>query len=329
MSLTDIRSAYRDVFQTLRAVGRSESNASESRATSTNRTGDTQKSEEPGVVVTLSGNKIESEEAAKEDPRVTALSEKKGRARAKLEELMKRVKLTRKIWQYQPKELAKQLVALAKQLKEVLDEYKSAQKELAKLQGSLGAGGGGLPAGLGMLTAPPPTAAAAEDPSEADEPEDVEAASADVETGVNGESQELPEEASATETEAGIGETDEATDEDEPSAEETPSNNRPFTYGSVKFERIRLDQTPEAYELRGDLEFAQQAKGVMEEIKDGFRDAKRWAIGFKQTSKDDQKFFEEVGEFLKDLDKELNDYEGELKRSMPPAIWVSRPVSAG
>lgn len=325
MSLTDIRSAYRDVFQTLRAVGRSETNASDGRAAALSSADKAKKSDEPGVVVTLSGNRIESEEAAKEDPRVTALSEKKGRARAKLEELMKRIKLTRKIWQYQPKELAKQLVALAKQLKEILDEYKSAQTELAKLQGSLGAAGGGLPAGLGSLTMPSPTGAATEEPTETDTADEADGTSADAEMEANSSRQDLPDASEAASTEA---DTDTAETENAASEESQPPE-RPFTYGNVKFERIRLDQTPEAFVLRSDIEFAQQAKGVMEEIKDGFRDAKRWAVGFKQTSKDDQKFFEDVEDFLKDLDKELNDYEGELKRAMPPAIWVSKPVAAG
>lgn len=325
MSLTDIRSAYRDVFQTLRAVGRSETDNEQSRAaTSASSSDKTSRSDQPGVVVTLSGNRIESEEAAKEDPRVTALSEKKGRARAKLEELMKRIKLTRKVWQYQPKELAKQLVALTKQLKEIVDEYKSAQKELAKLQGSLGAGGG-LPAGLGALTMPPPAAAATEETSEADEADEASAdIEADAETEASAAIQHVPDEAEPVAAHPGS----DPEPEEDAAAEDTSSPERPFSYGNVKFERIRLDQTPEAYQLRSDIEFAQEAKGLMEEIKDGFRDAKRWAIGFKQTSKDDQKFFEEVEDFLKDFDKELRDYEGELKRAMPPAIWVSRPVAA-
>lgn len=313
MSLTDVRSAYRDVFQTLRAVGRSGPNSQDVRESAAdNRATASKRSEEPGVVVTLSGNRIEDDNAAKEDPRIQALEEKKGRARGQLVELAKRIKLARKIWQYQPKELAKQLVALAKQLKEILDDYKSAQSELAELRG--GSMGGGMPAGLAGLTAPPPATGSSETETETADDMDNEAASAEAEAEVEVEAvselDDVPEAASELET-----------------AEEVPPQPA-FSYGDVKFERIRLDQTPEAFTLRGDIEFAKGAKELSGKLKEAFEDVKRWAIGFKQDSKDEQKFYDSVGKVLNKLDKELFDYVGELQRTMPPAIWVSRPVAS-
>ena len=96
----------------------------------------------------------------------------------------------------------------------------------------------------------------------------------------------------------------------------------------MQYERVRLDQTPEAMELRGDLEFTNFAKGLTSELRDAFRDVKRWAIGFKQNDKDSEKLYENTDKELKQLEKELGQFEDDLRRAMPPSIWVSQPVQA-
>ena len=320
MSVTDIRNAYRNVFQTLRATARSDASTGSAHLNSAEPRKNAERTDAPDVVVTLSGNRIEQDSSQKQDPRITALSERKGRARGKLEELTKRIKLARKIWQYQPRELAKQLVSLSKQLKEILNEYKSVQKELAKLLGpGIGAASGGVPAGLSGLTAAPPVPAGETETAE-NEPE----ADSDV-----SEAQELDAHTSRetdTQTTEASAETD-APEVNESAPEATPGTS--FSYGDTKFERVRLDQTPVAMELRSDIEFAAQAKGLSEMLKEAFQDVKRWAIGFKQDSKDDQKLYDATEKVLNDLHKELRDYESELKRAMPPAIWVTQPVATG
>lgn len=96
MSLTDIRASYRDAFQTLRNVAREAPAHRNGVAAGTSQT---KPSEAPsGVVVELSSKAAKGEEkgdvqSASDNARIEALSQKKGRARAKLQELMKQLKI--------------------------------------------------------------------------------------------------------------------------------------------------------------------------------------------------------------------------------------------
>lgn len=339
MSLTDIRASYRDAFQTLRNVAREDAGP---RNGVSGRPSQTKPSDEPGgVVVELSPRAAKGEEkkdirSAADTARIEALSQKKGRARAKLQELMKQLKLVRKVWQYQPKELAKQIVRLAKALKEIVTEYKAAQQELAELQASM-AGGGGMPPVPAIPIVPPSAGAGTEEQTEGDEAAR-EQMRAEAETAVTEAEAELHAEA-----ETGEAETDEAAaqgagvetgtvetdaEAEDGAAETDGAPGQLKAYGAVKFERVRLDQTPEAFELRGDIDFVKEAKGVQEKLKEMFWDVKRWAIGFDKNSKDDRKLYEVTEKVLKKMDKELGDYQDDLQKAMPPAIWVSRPVQA-
>ena len=132
--------------------------------------------------------------------------------------------------------------------------------------------------------------------------------------------------AQGADAEASAVETGAETEDDTAETEGAPGQIK--AYGAVKFERVRLDQTPEAFELRGDIDFVKEAKGVQEKLKEMFWDVKRWAIGFDKNSKDDRKLYEVTEKVLKKMDKELGDYLDELQKAMPPAIWVSRPVQA-
>ncbi|MAK61193.1 MAG: hypothetical protein CMK09_09470 [Ponticaulis sp.] len=327
MSLTSIRDSYHEVFQTLRKVAERE-DATADRAKPREIYG-AKLSDKPAFEVSLSAEasqKTEKSEVPDVDPRVEALSREKGRARERLIELGKQIKLVRKIWQYQPKELAKQLIRLAQELKDVLTDYKKAQKELAELRGSMSSGGAGMAMpNVSIPSATPPSAETSED-GETPSPDDMQK---DAEQAVEFAEAELAHLPDETEDEvASVPVPAEEPDERVPDTDETSLKGL-TAYGPMKIERFRLDQTPEAFELRGDLEFVNGAKSLLKELKDAFGDVKRWAIGFDQDGKDDRKLYELTGKVLKKLEKDLTDYEVELREMMPPAIWVSRAVPAG
>ena len=240
----------------------------------------------------------DAKKSSPDDARIEALSREKGRAREALLRIREEIKLMRKVWQFQPREMAKQIARLAKELKEVLSDYKKVQKALADLQGGA-AGGGMVMPDVGGLTA-----SVAADPSGAEE------------DGSEGQ-------AKATSDMDKSGDVDpDAISE----AEDLPDTQRQEAV--MQYERVRLDQTPEAMELRGDLEFTNFVKGLTSELRDAFRDVKRWAIGFKQNDKDSEKLYDNTDKELKQLEKELGQFEDDLRRAMPPSIWVSQPVRA-
>lgn len=324
MSLTDIRSAYRDVFQTLRRVGEREERTSETGFGPSVFSEAQKQTDKPSVEVSLSvqaQEKAEDTEINDVDPRVEVLSREKGRARARLIELGKQLKLVRKIWQFQPKELAKQLVRLAKELKEVLDDYKKVQKELAEILGSASGGGAmGMPA----IPSVPPAAPAAT----ADEPASEQDMQDEADRAVEAAEAEFANDVEKAEFEAGP---DDVPSEDsveaEDAANEAPPEEGLSSYGQVKFERYRLDQTPAAMELRNDLEFVGFVKGLHKKLKEAFGDVKRLAPGLNQDSKDDRKLYELTGKVLKKLEKEIIEYEADLHKAMPPAIWVTKAIA--
>ncbi len=240
----------------------------------------------------------DAKKSSPDDARIEALSREKGRAREALLRIREEIKLMRKVWQYQPREMAKQIARLAKELKEVLGDYKKVQKALADLQGSA-AGGGMVMPDVGGVGLAPASTASAEDESA---PDDEDSATTDPNAVEQIDQNEVVE------------------------AEVAPDAQRQEAI--IQYERVRLDQTPEAMELRGDLEFTNFVKGLTSELRDAFRDVKRWAIGFKQNDKDSEKLYENTDKQLKQLEKELGQFEDDLRRAMPPSIWVSQPVEA-
>lgn len=254
----------------------------------------------------------DSKKVSADDARIEALSREKGRAREALERIKDEIKLMRKVWQYQPQEMAKQIARLAKELKEILTTYKKVQKELASLQGGNAAGGGLAMPAMGGMVAPAATGQAEGTSDQTDTDSAGEAETADGQASVADEAAEPAE--------AG----DAAGDTSDESLEDTGDRQQQV----IQYERVRLDQTPEAFELRGDLEFVRFVKGLKNELRDAFNDVKRWAIGFNQDDKASQKLYNETEKGLKKLEKDLGDFEDDLRRSMPPSIWVSQPVEA-
>ena len=257
---------------------------------------------------TLSTAKDDIETSKPEDARIEALSREKGRAREALERIREEIKLMRKMWQFQPREMAKQIARLAKELKEVLDDYKKVQKALADLQGGAVGAGAAMPsisgAGLPIATSAPAetgeTATDSDDPAASNQ--DVQREEMHKDTDIDGEVDDVSQ------------------------TPEVPDHTR--LQAVTQYERVRLDQTPAAMELRGDLEFAGFVKGLTGELRDAFRDVKRWAIGFKQDDKESEKLYEATEKGLKQLEKELGQFEDDIRRAMPPSIWVSQPVVA-
>ena len=239
-----------------------------------------------------------SKPSTADDARIEALSREKGRAREALLRIREEIKLMRKVWQFQPREMAKQIARLAKELKEVLSDYKKVQKALADLQGSA--------AGSGMIMP------------------DVGGLGASMATGASGDSEDTSDDEAAENSD--INEPDDVDPDTVAESDNLPDTQRKEAV--MQYERVRLDQTPEAMELRGDVEFTNFVKGLTSELRDAFRDVKRWAIGFKQTDKESEKLYDNTGKELKQLEKELGNFEDDLRRAIPPSIWVSQPVQA-
>ncbi len=240
----------------------------------------------------------DAKKSSPDDARIEALSREKGRAREALLRIREEIKLMRKVWQFQPREMAKQIARLAKELKEVLNDYKKVQKALADLQGSA-AGGGMVMPDVGVL-------------------------GASMAAGASGEGEDASEDEAAAHSD--IDKPGDVDPDAVAEAEDLPDTQRQDAV--MQYERVRLDQTPEAMELRGDLEFTNFVKGLTSELRDAFRDVKRWAIGFKQNDKDSEKLYDNTDKELKQLEKELGQFEDDLRRAMPPSIWVSQPVQA-
>lgn len=317
MSQITDQTFLRDSFRTERDSARIKDAIASSTARSRSASEATQKSAvetmNDSVRVSLSeaaekaAAEAEEEAAALEsDPRVEALERKKNQAREALERIREEIKLVRKAWQYQPQEMAKQIVRLAGELKEALDLYKSAQKDLAKLQGGMGGGLGMAMAGLSGLAIPAASAPAEEEAGE----DEVQAADPTM-AEAGGEAESAETENLASEDEA------------------VPAEDAVKAYGKqVEFERIRLDQTAEAYALKGDMDFVNAVRGLTKELRDAFGDVQRWAISFDQDDEDSRKLYEFTGKTLKALEKEIDQYEADIRKAMPPAIWVSRPITA-
>ncbi len=239
-----------------------------------------------------------SKPSTADDARIEALSREKGRAREALLRIREEIKLMRKVWQFQPREMAKQIARLAKELKEVLSDYKKVHKALADLQGSAAGGGMIMP--------------------------DVGSLGASMATGASGDSEDTSDDEAAENSD--INEPDDVDPDTVAESDNLPDTQRKEAV--MQYERVRLDQTPEAMELRGDLEFTNFVKGLTSELRDAFRDVKRWAIGFKQNDKESEKLYDNTDKELKQLEKELGKFEDDLRRAIPPSIWVSQPVQA-
>ncbi len=251
-----------------------------------------------------------------QDPEVARYSREKYQARETFERLVKELKMVRKVWANKPEELAEQLLRLGAELAKVAKQYQAAQKALAQILGERSGMGNGL--AMPAISAP---AVGATSPS-ADPSDDV------------GSSAETAQDAgSDAEAEANrlAGDAAELAD-DNTSSTPTPDTQAvksgAAAYEKVQMKTVRLDESPFAMELRGDIEFASGLRGFATKLREALEEVVKKAPNLPGASRERDEFLEKAGEALEELESEMFKYLGALKRAMPPALRVSQPVSA-
>lgn len=232
----------------------------------------------------------ESEEAKdiNENPEAQRYSREKNQAREAFDRLIEELKIVRKVWANNPEELAAQLVRLGKELAKIVKQYQKAQQALADVLGKSSGSGLSVPS----MSAPAQSANA-------------------------------PEVGDTTSSE--VQETSEVAIKDQPVSD--PARSDAFSaYQKAAGRRIRLDETPYAMELRGDIEFAGKARTFATKLREELEYGQKKAPSLPGHSKEREAFMKEAHKFLEDLEAGLFEYEGALKRAMPPAIHVTVPA---
>ena len=257
---------------------------------------------QPDDKIDLSG---ESDAASDiyENPEVQRYSREKNQALEAFERLKEELKIVRKVWANDPEELAAQLVRLGKQLAKLVKQYQKAQKAMADILGK--ASGGALT--MPSLSMPVTTAAGAPET-------EAKTASSDMPN-----EQDIPAEADMSE------DLPEDAIEDVPEEAAAPpvQSDGLATYQKMTGKRVRLDQTPFATELRFDIQYAHGFREFATELRLELEYSQKKAPAMPGHSEAREEYMEDAHDFLKDLEKELFKYEGELKRAMPPAIYVT------
>lgn len=241
----------------------------------------------------------EKDKEIREDPRIARYSREKTMAREALHRLREEFKIIRKVWAANPQELAVQLARLGKELVKVVKQYKAAQEALSELLGGQSGGAISMPNMTAGMTVSPGGASA--------ETDDTAENKSEADPALEGEAQAEPE------------------------ASELVSSTHKYgmeAYKKLQVETVRLDETPFAMELRGDIEFAGRARVMATELREHFEAGRKKAMNLPGHSEEQEKFLNKVGKALKELEADMMKYEGGLKRAMPPAISVTRPVIA-
>lgn len=224
-----------------------------------------------------------------QDPEIQRWQREKNQAKETFERLREELKMVRKIWAHDPRELAAQLARLGKQLEKVMETYAKAQAALGDLLGGGGVGGGLAPVAVGGVP-----------PAKANEAE----ATPD----------EVPDDIPSAEDVSKI------------KAETKGANIAAETaYAKAEMESVRLDQTPFAMELRGDIEFAQGLRGFATKLREEYEAAFKKLVNDPDRSPEDDKAKKEYDKYFKGLEQMGFELVGHFQKQMPPAISVSVP----
>ncbi|EGF92204.1 hypothetical protein ABI_06370 [Asticcacaulis biprosthecium C19] len=213
-----------------------------------------------------------------DNEQMKAHTERKNRVRQKLEKLMEHLKILRKLFSGNPKEMARALTQVFKDLKAALKEFKDATKGQMDLSFSASA-----------AVVPPPTDSAAQSDVKDG---DTDADKADAETEATAETAEpeaesVPASASAT--------------TEDPNATVTHDE----LVGAVRRE-IGQDG----------LKFLKELKAILAHIEEKMLQPARLQKAAQKPDKDMDKVFEAMDEELKELLKEMKDMERDLKQGV-------------
>ena len=269
-------------------------------------------SSDPEAAEDLNGSKpVENADPATDgieaNPRIQAVSREMGRAKERLIELAKDLKRVQKIWATQPEERARQVMRIAKELKQVLKDYVAAQKAYRRLVGEISSGGmsvSGISVGTtGSMTGAMGEARQSNARSSDAETAQAEAADTDMSSDVEKEAQDISGDKAFVEADRAL------------AARQA--------YGQVKFEKVRMDQTPEAYQLRQDYEFSRSVRDLLTKLKDDFGYSEKMLIVNNRRDDEDMKeLFEEGRKLFKKVNEEVSKFQADIMREMPAAVGM-------
>lgn len=248
-----------------------------------------------------------SEEAQKlskgaAEARKEAAARAKGQARQKVERLVEELKLIKKIWASNPREMTKQLARLAKQLAAAAKEYMKAAKDAGELVQAPSAPAAASPPAAGSGAAVGATDSAQSDQAAA------QTGSADV-IGEPG-----PDRAEAMDAHPG-GDADAAAgDGAEPAAEPAVTRSEAAAaYASRASAQARAEEKEIREERRmlavGDQDFARLVKGVARKIRDLLQETRVKSAFTLREPLEKSEDYKEADRTLKDLEKEMDKVE--------------------
>lgn len=233
-----------------------------------------------------------------DSPVMKAADKDKAFIKQKIEAIKERLKILRKLYSGNPKEMAKALTQIFKDLKAALKEYKAAtDKEIGASAGVVEAI---MPADVPMT---PPAADAA---TPADDAKDQPAAPADPVADPAGDP------ATQTTTQAADPIAAPSADQapTDPATAATANDDKHALYGQIE-EKVKTMAGEDG------LDFTKEIKGLVQWIEDKMLTPARIQMKAKKPDKDTDKAFEDVDKQLKELKQEMEDVERDIKREAP------------
>lgn len=259
-----------------------------------------------------------------QDPEVARYSREKNMARETLERLVKELKMVKKVWANKPEELAEQLLRLGAELAKVAKQYQKAQKALARILGEQS----GINGGLNIPSISMPSGVSHAEPASDVEADHAKQEAKEAEADVSDAEKSADLTVSQADELADDAERIAKTEDDATIENPTEMKSGIAAYQKVKHEKVRLDDTPYAWELRGDMEFATRMREYASKLRESLEEVTKKAGNLPGAGEERDKFLKEAGEALKELEAQMFRYEGAMKRAMPPAVSVMQPVSA-
>ena len=239
-----------------------------------------------------------------EAPTMKASEKDKGFIKQKIESIRDRLKILRKLFSGNPKEMAKALAQVFKELKQALKEYKAATDKEIGISADV----------VGEMMMPPAAATisdadkSADPAADGDKTDDAKAedtqANEDTTSEPPADAQEAAEDAPTADTSA-----DAPTDTTNTTS---PVSDKSGLYAQVEQRVVQMAGND-------GLDFVHQIKGLVNEIEDKMLTPARIQMKAQKSDKDTDKAFEEVDKELKELRQQMEDIERDIKREAPSA----------
>lgn len=241
---------------------------------------------------------------AMDSPSFKVKNDTKNRIRQKLQEIAKRLKILKKLFAGNPKEMAKALKGVFKELRAALKEYKAAMKDEMGMSASAAAG------------VVPPEAATADasmaqaDTSDKKEAKDGEDAAKDD----TDEARTETTEADGAKTDADATQKDGAPDDGTKTNSGDPTETAKPT-GTVSYGEV-VGAMRQSIGEDG-MKFVKELVEFVKTIEDKLLTPARNQMKMQKPNKDMDKAFEEVEKELKELKQDMQDMQDDIKKDVP------------